>query len=196
MSTTARSLGDAVDLQAQNFVSYGCLSCGYLTRGHQARGQPGDSRLTRFWKDVVGARGERHDGNFPACTSHQSLRPITAKDHNGPRPGRHHLCCAQHRIRRTIFNLHVQEHNLRSLVIWTARRHRTSNSLGDTTSIRNHQDAGNSGHPERRDQPGNDAALFCDRENPSQSDQAPDVTARGWVGYDSNDVFAGGEDLR
>jgi hypothetical protein len=46
------------------------------------------------------------------------------------------------------------------------------------------------------DEPANDAALFCKRENAPSRDQTPDVAARRRVGYDSNDMFAGGRDLR
>jgi hypothetical protein len=66
----------------------------------------------------------------------------------------------------------------------------------DTTSIRNHEDAGNSGDPQCSDQASNDAALFRDGEDSPLRDQAPDVTPRRWVGYDSDNIFAGGRDLR
>jgi hypothetical protein len=101
-----------------------------------------------------------------------------------------------HCVRRTILDLHIKKQNLRRLVIPTAHGKRTPNSLGDTTSIGNHQDAGNSSHPEGRDQPGNDAALFCDGEDSALRDQAPDITARCRVSYDSNYAFAGGKNLR
>jgi hypothetical protein len=74
----------------------------------------------------------------------------------------------------------------------TAHSDRTSNAFGDPTSIRNHQDPGNSGDPECRDQSGNDAALFRQREDSALPDQTPDVTARCWVGDDSNSIFEGG----
>ena len=194
MSTTAKSLGTPSTSRRRILFRTVASAAGTLPVATRPVANPAMVASRNSGKTLLVPGGERHDGNISAGAGHQTLRPIPAKDHNGPRPGRHHLRCTPHRVGGAILNGHVKELNLRPLVI-PVRCKRTSNSLGDTTSIRNHQDASTPVTPSARDQPDNDAALLCDGEDSPLRDQAPDITARCRVGYDSNNVFAGGKNL-
>ena len=129
-------------------------------------------------------------------------RPLVAVFHHRQGPqwpsdaGRHHFRCARTVSAGPSSTGMSRNTTFGTLVIRIAHFNRTSNPLGDTTSIAESSEFAHSRHPKRRDEPGNNAALFREREHPALRDQAPDVTARCRVGYDSNNVLVGEKDLR